>query len=170
MILSPDDLKGKTVKELRAIATDFHASWHQAEKADALIARICELSAIVQPNQKAPEAAPTVAKPASAERVSKDVMLAQLQPSIEVGLLIKFTDDGKSWAMRFRDKTDSGSMTMPLKNIQRCADMILRSRLHAMPKCQLCGEFTEYSDKLGYICVNAACKRSAKPANPGKAA
>ena len=98
MILSPDDLKGKTVKELRAITTDFHASWHPAEKADTLIARICELSSIVQPDQKnvirPREDVAHITKPAPSVRLTKDEILEHLSASIECGLLLRFSDDG----------------------------------------------------------------------------
>lgn len=170
MILAPQDLQERTLDELRSIVTDYHASWHHREKRETLIDRICELSAIVQPDEKdvrKNEQQKPVEKKEDARMLTSEDVLKGLSAQIESGLLIKINNG--TWSIRFRDKQDTGSMSMPIRTIQRCADAIMHSKTK-MPKCQLCGEQTEFREGIGYICVNPACKRQVKPANPGKAA
>ena len=165
MMLSPDDLQDKSIEDLRAIVTDYHASWHHREKKETLIERICELSVIIQPDQKnkrTTEQPQKIEKPAP-NMLTDEEILEALTEQIERGLLVRVDD--VSWSIRFRDKTDTGSLTMPLRTIIRCADTIMRSSSR-MPKCVLCGSVTEYREGLGYVCINPACKRQVKPANP----
>ena len=161
--LSPDDLAPHSLVELRSIVTDYHGSWHHREKRETLIERICELSCIVQPTekdnrineQKASEMIKPVIVPPV--KLTDADILAAVQPNVAFGLVVSFDDDG--WNMRFRDKYDSGNMTMPLITVKRCADMLVRGTPPRCPACKLCGLETAFNDKT-YVCINTACAKT----------
>ena len=166
-VLTPEDLADTEIKDLRSITTDYGATWHHREKRETLVARICELSTIIQPHEKDQlkfKRDPVQPKPQHVNLTATDIANG-LTSQIELGLLLKITPD--AWHIRFRDKQDSGNFTMPIRTIQRCADSLLFGR-GAMPKCSSCGQENVYDDSSGYICVNSACKKQVKPSNPGK--
>lgn len=131
-------LAHEDVPALRARLVTLGASYHHKEGKDKLIARIVELSATTQPDQKT--------KPADAPKViQKPVKLTEeeireaLAPFIQRGLKLSFAGD--SWNIRFdtgrfaKDvggyapiyRQDSGHLTVPLSAVRKCAELVMRN-------------------------------------------
>jgi hypothetical protein len=159
-MLDPAELATKSIYELRIMLNEAGASWHHREKPATLAERLNELTAAVQPHQKQP---PVVVANVQAKIVplTQAAVQSTLESQLESGLLLRFRDG--TWEMRYRDKHDSGSMTMPLMTVVRCADSIMRNKA---PLCGSCKVEMTYTASAGYHCPKPACAKIAKPQNP----
>jgi len=57
-------------------------------------------------------------------RTSKDEIIEVLQPYVDKGLKVEFPDDDH-WSMSVADRTDDGTVRMPLRTVEYCARKLL---------------------------------------------
>lgn len=165
-----EELEGLTLPELRALTTEYGASWQRTEKKADIIPRLIELSSIIQPNEKnlrpKVETQPVKIIPI---KLTEEQIVSAIQASIELGLLVRFAKDGSGWQFKFRNHEDSGSLTQPIQSIVRCADALVRGA-STMPKCRGCGQPSLIDTDTGYVCTNPNCSKVYKPRGRGAAA
>lgn len=124
-----ETLREKSIHDLRIMAQAFGVNDVFSKDKNNLIQEIVI--------KHAPVAAPAVALPPvpayDARLMSKnpskvsnpDELMELIRPYAELGLRFQFTDNGERWQMRFGERTDEGTMRMPLKTVIGCARRLL---------------------------------------------
>lgn len=123
-------LRGKSVHELRSIAQSFGVADIFSKDAAHLIQDI-EL----KQQALAPPPIPPIPKPEydarlmdaePAQRSLPTEAVEVLRNHIARGLIFAMDEIAESWTMQFSKKTDSGTLRMPLRDLVRCADGVMR--------------------------------------------
>jgi hypothetical protein len=123
------ELKDKSVHELRAIAQTFDIdnifSMDAGQLAHAIEIKRVEL--IPEPEIELPKPhydARLMTRPPS-KKSKKDEILDLLDGHIKLGLRVEFIDE-ETWSMYRGDKTDTGSIRVPLRVMLKCADRMMK--------------------------------------------
>jgi len=123
-----DNLRKKSIHDLRVMAQAFGV--HDVfEKDQAHLLQEIELKH--RPAQPKIELPPLPAydsrlmsKPPS-KRSNCEELVPLMEPYIAKGLKLSFDDNGEHWFMRFGQRTDEGTMRMPLRSVLDCARRLL---------------------------------------------
>ena len=110
----------KPMAELRYIAKAKGFTISNKDKKVDLVEKI-----ILIPDREEPEKKETPKEPEPTYTATQEDILKAIDGNIRNGLRIKFLDDG--WMIRGNGKEDSGSYTMPLHTIKRCANNLVKS-------------------------------------------
>lgn len=123
MITQREQLEVKTLPELRSMLTIRGMNWQKTEKKIDIINRIIELDNICQPNDK-PKEINEEKKEVKCKKNTKEEVLEAIKPFMFGGMQARINEE--FWEFRNGNKLDSGTLSMPLTVIVRCADFVSR--------------------------------------------
>lgn len=121
-------LEKKSLFEIRGIAQSFGVNDIFEKDKTALIQEIQLKQDNLTPEKPKPIEIPkydaSLMTKAPAEMASPKEIVRILEQHIKQGLKLNLTDE--RWYMSFRNKTDEGTMRMPLNHVLRCANNLLK--------------------------------------------
>lgn len=118
------ELSALPMGQLRAKLAARGLGFGRGEKKAELIERYMSLAMITQPNDLKPPAKKQQPEPKEVVWLTPQELREAMQPELAAGLEMRADD--KVWEMRFGKRQDSGSMSLSLALIKRCAMMLMR--------------------------------------------
>lgn len=120
-------LNDKSISDLRGMAFNLGIHGINSMNRTELVQAIEQKQAAFAPPPVIEPPVVVVVQPHNGDANQESEIRAALEPYIKRGLNLTFPD-GDTWAMTYQKKADTGTMTMPLRDVLRCADRLVRAK------------------------------------------
>lgn len=120
-----ETLREKSIHDLRTMAQAFGVNDVFSKDKNNIIQEIVLKHAPVAPAAVVMPPLPVSVNQALDDMADPDDVTAAMKPYAALGLRFQFIDSGTRWSMRFGERADEGTMSMPLKTVIDCARKLL---------------------------------------------
>lgn len=122
-----DELEGKTLDEIRAIADKLNIKYHHRALADTIAAQIRQQGVAAVDDAMKHPAQKDVVKPVKFN--TQEEILEAIDVFVKKGVQITFDEDEKTCTMRYKGREECVNMSVPLRILKTKAENVARGAL-----------------------------------------